>query len=85
LAPVAISQGADPVHLGIVICMNLTLGLTSPPVGGCLLIVSTVTGVNYWQLARAILPFFMVHIVVLVILVLVPDISLALPRAMGLV
>ncbi len=84
LAPVALANGADPVHLGIVICFNLTLGLVSPPMGGCLLIVSTVTGVNYWTLARAILPFLAAQILVLLALVLFPDISLFLPRALGL-
>ena len=84
VAPVALAQGADPVHLGIVICFNLTIGLVSPPMGGCLLIVSTVTGLNYWALARAVIPFVVVEILVLGVLIFVPDITLFLPRAMGL-
>ncbi|MCE8515220.1 TRAP transporter large permease [Ruegeria pomeroyi] len=84
IAPVALANGADPVHLGIVICFNLTIGLVSPPMGGCLLIVSTVTGLNYWQLARAVIPFVIVEILVLGVLVFVPEISLFLPRAFGL-
>ena len=83
VAPVALAQGADPVHLGIVICFNLTIGLVSPPMGGCLLIVSTVTGLNYWTLARAVIPFVLVQIVVLGVLVFVPEITLFLPRTMG--
>ncbi len=85
LAPVAIAQGADPVHLGIVLCFNLCIGLISPPLGGCLLIVSTVTGLNYWRLARAVLPFLLVQIVVLALLIWIPDLTLWLPRQMGLV
>ncbi|MFC3615628.1 TRAP transporter large permease [Lutimaribacter marinistellae] len=84
IAPVALANGADPVHLGIVICFNLTIGLVSPPMGGCLLIVSTVTGLNYWSLARAVIPFVIVEILVLGVLVFVPEISLFLPRAFGL-
>ncbi|WP_372609538.1 TRAP transporter large permease [Aquicoccus sp.] len=84
LAPVALANGADPIHLGIVICFNLCIGLVSPPLGGCLLIVSTVTGVNYWKLARAIAPFIIAEIIVLGILVSVPEISLWLPRTLGL-
>lgn len=84
LAPVALAQGVDPVHLGIVLCFNLCIGLVSPPMGGCLLVVSTVTGVNYWKLARAVLPFVLVQIAVLILLVNVPSLSLALPRAFGL-
>jgi tripartite ATP-independent transporter DctM subunit len=84
LAPVALQQGADPVHLGIVICFNLCIGLISPPMGGCLLVISAVTGINYWRLARAIIPFVLVEIAVLGLLIAVPDISLMLPRAFGL-
>lgn len=84
LAPVALAQGVDPVHLGIILCFNLCIGLVSPPMGGCLLVVSTVTGVNYWKLARAVVPFVLVQIMVLVVLIKVPAISLALPRAFGL-
>lgn len=84
LAPVALANGADPVHLGIVICFNLCIGLVSPPLGGCLLIVSTVTGVNYWKLARAVAPFIIAEIIVLGVLVFTPEISLWLPRTLGL-
>ncbi|MBM2293226.1 TRAP transporter large permease [Sulfitobacter pseudonitzschiae] len=84
LAPVALANGADPVHLGIVICFNLCIGLVSPPLGGCLLIVSTVTGVNYWKLARAVMPFVFAELIVLGILVFTPEISLWLPRTLGL-
>lgn len=84
LAPVALANGADPVHLGIVICFNLCIGLVSPPLGGCLLIVSTVTGVRYWDLARKVIPFVIAEIIVLGVLVRFPEISLFLPRVMGL-
>ena len=84
LAPVALANGADPVHLGIVICFNLSIGLVSPPLGGCLLIVSTVTGVDYWRLARRVIPFVLAQIIVLIVLTFVPEISLVLPRAMEL-
>lgn len=84
LAPAALANGADPVHLGIVICFNLSIGLVSPPFGGCLLIVSTVTGMNYWALARKIIPFVLAELVVLGILMFVPEITLWLPRTMAL-
>lgn len=84
LAPVALANGADPVHLGIVICFNLSVGLVSPPLGGCLLIVSTVTGMNYWALARRVIPFVLIELIVLGVLMFVPEITLWLPRTMGL-
>jgi tripartite ATP-independent transporter DctM subunit len=82
--PVAIGMGVDPVHLGIVICFNITVGLLSPPLGGVILIISTVTGANYWQLIKATFPFFVVEIVLLAALVAFPAISLALPTWLGL-
>jgi tripartite ATP-independent transporter DctM subunit len=85
LAPVALENGADPVHLGIILCFNLCIGLVSPPMGGCLLVVSAVTGVNYWRLAAAVVPFVLVQIAVLMLLVWLPEITLFLPRAFGLV
>jgi len=85
LAPVALAQGADPVHLGIVLSFNLCIGLISPPLGGCLLVVSAVARIDYWELARAIVPFVIVEIVVLGLLVAFPEISLALPRAFGFI
>jgi tripartite ATP-independent transporter DctM subunit len=82
--PVAVTLGVDPVHLGIVICFNITVGLLSPPLGGVILIISTVTGANYWQLIKATFPFFLVEVALLAVLVAVPAISLTLPQWLGL-
>ncbi len=84
LGPPAVALGVDPVHLGIVLCLNLTIGLITPPVGGCLLAVSTVCKVEYWALARAILPFAVAEVLLLLVIVLVPEFSLFLPRMFGL-
>jgi tripartite ATP-independent transporter DctM subunit len=85
LIPAAIAGGADPVHLGVITCLNLTIGLISPPIGGSLMVVSTMSGVSYLRLSRAILPFFLMEIVMLVILVMFPEITLYLPRQAGLI
>ena len=82
--PVALSMGIDPVHLGIVICFNITTGLLSPPLGGVLLILATTVNMNYWRLIRATLPFFLAEVALLIVLTFVPQITLALPRALGL-
>ncbi len=81
--PAAIAQGVDPIHLGIILCLNLTMGLITPPLGGCLIVVSAISGENYWTLAKATLPFILVEIVLLVIITLVPSLSLYLPRILG--
>jgi tripartite ATP-independent transporter DctM subunit len=85
LVPAAIAGGADAVHVGVVVCLNLTIGLISPPVGGILMVVSAMSGVSYLRLARAILPLFLLLVAVLVVLVLAPDITLYIPRQAGFV
>lgn len=84
LAPAVVALGADPLHLGIVICFTLTLGLVTPPLGGVLMVVATVARIPYASLAVAILPFVAVEVAVLACLVAFPDIVLVLPRALGL-
>ncbi|MBL8544458.1 MAG: TRAP transporter large permease [Hyphomonadaceae bacterium] len=84
LAPAAYALGADPIHLGVLICLTITLGLISPPLGGVVLIISSTTGVSYWRLMHAVLPFFVIEIVVILILAFAPELTLALPRALGM-
>jgi tripartite ATP-independent transporter DctM subunit len=84
LGPPCVDSGVHPIHLGIVLCLNMTLGLASPPVGGSLAVVSAITGENYWSLCRAVVPFLIVESIVLLVLILVPEISLVLPRHFGL-
>ena len=85
LGPLAIAQGMNPIHLGIVLCLNLTIGLITPPLGACLVIVSAVSGENYWKLAQTVLPFIVVEITVLLIITFVPSLSLFLPGILGFV
>ncbi|MBE9640347.1 TRAP transporter large permease [Salipiger mangrovisoli] len=85
LIPPAIALGVDPVHMGILIGFNLTVGLLTPPLGGVLLILSTVVDIGYWRLVRACLPFLVVELILLGVLIYVPAISLTLPRYLGLI
>lgn len=82
--PVALAMGVDPVHLGIVICFNITTGLLSPPLGGVLLILATTVDIDYWRLIRVTFPFFLAEVALLAVLTFFPAITLALPRALGL-
>jgi tripartite ATP-independent transporter DctM subunit len=84
LGPPCVSSGVHPIHLGIVLCLNMTLGLATPPVGGSLAVVSAITGENYWSLCRAVIPFLVVESIVLLVLIFVPEISLVFPRYLGL-
>ena len=80
LAPIAAHLGIDPVHMGIVICLNLVLGLITPPVGAVLFAVCGVTGMSLDRLGRAIWAPFFVSLVVLAIVTYVPWLSTFLPR-----
>lgn len=82
-APQAIEQGISPIQLGIVLCFNLCIGLITPPLGKCLVVVAALTNLNYWRLAYAALPFIVVQVLLLLSLVHWPAISLTLPRLFG--
>jgi tripartite ATP-independent transporter DctM subunit len=84
LVPAAYPLGADPVHLGVIVCFTITLGLITPPLGGVVLIVSAATRESYWSLMKALLPFILIEFAVLFLLLYEPGIVLSLPRAMGL-
>jgi tripartite ATP-independent transporter DctM subunit len=84
LVPVAIAQGADPVALGVMICLNLTLGIITPPLGGAIMLVATITRQEYWALCKRIMPFVLVEIFVLGLIVFFPELSLVLPRWFGM-
>lgn len=80
LAPIAAHLGIDPVHMGIVICLNLVLGLITPPVGAVLFAVCGVTGMSLDRLSRAIWPPFLVSLAVLAVVTYAPWLSTFLPR-----
>ena len=80
LAPVAASLGIDPVHIGIVICLNLVLGLITPPVGAVLFAVCGISSISIDRLGRAIWKPFIVALIVLAIVTYLPWLSTFLPR-----
>lgn len=78
--PLVHAFGIDPVHFGVVLCLNATIGLLTPPVGAGLFIAASVGGIRLESLIRAIVPFVIVAIVVLFLLTYVPPITLWLPQ-----
>jgi tripartite ATP-independent transporter DctM subunit len=85
LAPLAVELGVHPVHLGLVLCLNLTIGMITPPFGGVLLVVASVVKTDYWDLNKAVTPFALLETALLFVIVLVPEISLFLPRLFGFI
>lgn len=83
LLPIAVQFGVDPIHLGVIMVVNLTLGLMTPPVGTVLFVASSITKVKIERLVISLVPFLAVSLVVLLIITYVPDISTAIPRLLG--
>ena len=84
LLPVIKVLGIDPVHFGMIMMVNLGIGLITPPVGAVLFVGSAVAKLRIEQVVRAMGPFFVILLFVLVLVTYVPQISLWLPRSMGL-
>jgi len=82
LLGVATRVGVDPVHFAVVAVLNLVIGLTTPPVGVCLFITSTVGKISLGRVARAILPFLAVNLAVLMLVTYCPPITLWLVNLM---
>jgi len=81
--PVAVELGIDPIHFGIIIVFNLTVGLCTPPVGTVLFVGCSVADVPITKVLKPLIPMFIVMIVSLLLITFVPEISLFLPRLFG--
>jgi C4-dicarboxylate transporter DctM subunit len=79
LFPIATQLGIDPVHLGVIMVVNMEIGMVTPPVGLNLFVTSGITGMSVMQVVRAALPWLSVLLVFLVIVTYVPQLSLWLP------
>ena len=78
--PIATQLGIDPIHLGIIMTVNMEIGMITPPVGLNLFVTSGVTGMPLWEVVKAATPWLMVMLSFLIIITYIPGISLFLPR-----
>lgn len=83
IAPIAWAIGINPLHIGLVFCINLVVGLATPPFGVTLFVTSPIAGVRIEQTAKEALPFLLMTIAILLLVTFVPDIALWLPESMG--
>ncbi|KAB2845778.1 MAG: TRAP transporter large permease subunit, partial [Hyphomicrobiaceae bacterium] len=83
--PIAVSLGIDPVHFGVMMTVNVMIGLITPPYGLGLYLGSIVGGVPLGALVRATLPFLASAILVLLLITYFPALTLTLPRYFGFV
>jgi len=77
--PILPMYGVDPIHFGVIICINLTIGLLTPPVGSGLFIASSLAKVSIESLTKALMPFLIASIVVLLILTYFEELVMFIP------
>ena len=81
--PAAMEMGITPLHFGIIMVLNLSIGLCTPPVGSVLFVSCAVAKTSIHNIIRPLLPMYAAMIVVLLLVTYIPAISEVLPRAMG--
>lgn len=84
LLPVAESIGMDPVHFGIMMLLNLSIGLITPPVGNVLFVGCAIGKISMERVMPGVIPFYLPMIVALLLITFVPALVLTLPRLLGL-
>lgn len=82
--PVVRELGVDPVHFGIIMVMNLCIGLCTPPVGSVLFVGCGVAEISISKVIRPLIPLFLAMVAALLLVTYIPELSLWLPRAFGL-
>ncbi|MHA6494964.1 C4-dicarboxylate TRAP transporter large permease protein DctM [Pseudomonas borbori] len=84
LFPIAVQLGIDPIHLGIIMVVNMEIGLITPPVGLNLFVTSAVTGMPLTAVVKAAWPWLMLLLSFLMVITYVPAVSMALPNLLGM-
>ncbi|MGD9320784.1 MAG: TRAP transporter large permease [Desulfobacteraceae bacterium] len=83
LLPLMLKIGVDPLHFGVILVLNLVIGLTTPPVGVCLFVACALGQTTLERLSRAILPFLVASIAVLIICTYWEGLIMAIPKLFG--
>lgn len=83
LLPVATSIGLDPLTFGIIMCINLIIGLATPPLGICLFVAADIANISFEKLVMAIWPFLLVEVAVLLLITYIPEVAMFVPRYFG--
>lgn len=83
IAPIAWALGISPLHIGLVFCINLVIGLATPPFGITLFVTSPTAGTTVEKTAKEALPFLAVTLAVLLLVTFIPDVALWLPETFG--
>ena len=84
LLPVATQLGVDPIHFGVIVVLNLMIGLMTPPIGGVLFVLSSVTRTPVAEVFRGVAPFLIPLLVTLLLITFIPQLALWLPEMLDL-
>lgn len=84
LLPVVTALGVNPIHFGVIMVLNLAIGFVTPPLGANLFMACQISDIKFDDIAKSIVPWILVMIIVLMLVTYIPGITLWLPRAMGL-
>ena len=84
LLPIVLKLGIDPIHFGLVMTLNLMIGLLHPPLGMVLFVLARVAKLSVERTTVAILPWLVPLLIALIAITYIPDLTLWLPRTMGL-
>lgn len=80
LTPVAVAFGIDPLHFGIIMIVNLAVGMLTPPIGVNLFVASSIAGLRVEHLIKPLIPFYLILLVDIILISYIPEISLWLPN-----
>ncbi len=83
LGPLFVAMGVDPIHFAVVMCVNVTVGLATPPMGLVLFVAASVSKERVETIARQMLPFLAVEVTVIFLITYFPALSMTLPRLLG--
>ena len=84
LGPTMTALDIEPLHFAIIMCVNLTVGLATPPLGLVLFVASTLTRISVMDIVKDMWPYLLVHIVIIFLITYLPFLTLTLPRLLGL-
>ncbi len=83
LAPVTAEMGVDPLHFAVIMCVNVTVGLATPPMGLVLFVAASLSKESIEDITREILPFLAVEVIVIFLITFFPPLCLFIPHLLG--
>jgi len=84
VAPLMYQLGIEPLHFAIIMCVNLTIGLATPPMGLILFVASSISRQPIESIAKDMIPYYIVHIFIILAVTFIPALSLTIPRYFGM-